>query len=517
MTGIALLLFGAAAAHLLARSLRTPQIPFLLLAGVALARTGLIEALLLEEALVLGVAFLLFANGTELRLGAGSALRGATLRVGTAQIAVLAALGFMSARLAGQGAVGSAYIALALTASSTLVGIRLLRARQQMFEPSGRLVIGVLLLQDLFVILLIPFVSGGWAGPAGLALDFAAITVILGLAWAFRRVVTPRLERLDDDAEGLLLGALAALFGFVALAALLRLPIVAGAFVAGIALSRFPFRTILRPRLAPITDFFSAIFFTALGALIPLPTISELLLALGFAALVILATPPLVVLISERVGFFSARPALEAGLLLAQTSELSLVIGLHGMLEGDIPQSVFTVIALVTFITMTLTPVLTGDRVVWSLMHLHPVRAVSTIAPPDAGHILVLGSGTTGMPLLETLLAAGNDVVVVDDDPAVIAQLREADVACIRGDASDPQVLQRANAATARIITSTIRRPRDNRTVLELAPHVPVLVRVFEDDDADWVRARGGTPVLYSEAAANHLLAWIETQPVGPS
>jgi hypothetical protein len=187
------------------------------------------------------------------------------------------------------------------------------------------------------------------------------------------------------------------------------------------------------------------------------------------------------------------------------------------MLEGDIPQSVFTIIALVTFITMTLTPVLTGDRVVWSLMRLHPVRAVSTADPPDGGHILVLGSGTTGMPLLETLLAAGNDVVVVDDDPAVIARLREADVPCIRGDASDPEVLRKANASTARIITSTIRRPRDNATVLELAPHVTVLVRVFEDDDADWIRARGGTPVLYSEAAAKHLLEWIETRPAEPA
>ncbi len=514
MTGIALLLFGAAAAHLVARALRTPQIPFLLLAGVVLSTTGLLDDVLLEEALTLGVAFLLFANGTELHLETAPALRRATLQVGVLQVLALALIGFGAAALAGLGVVGSAYVALALTASSTLVGVRLLRNRKQMFEPFGRLVIGVLLLQDLFVILMIPFVSGGWSGMAGLALDVGAVAVLLALAWLVRRHVTPWLVRLDGDMEGLLLTALAVLFGFVGLASLLRLPVVAGAFVAGVSLSRFPVRSMLRPRLAPIADFFSAIFFTALGALIRLPGASELLLALGFAALVIVATPPLVVWISERVGFFSARPALEAGLLLAQTSELSLIVGLHGMLEGDIPQGVFTVIALVTLITMTLTPLLTGDRVVWRLMRLHPVRAESRTPSPVGGHVLVLGSGSTGMPLLETLLAAGNEVVVVDDDPAVIARLRQADVPCIRGDASDHEVLERANARNARLVTSTIRRPRDNARVLELAHRVPVLVRVFEEDDAAWVRASGGTPVLYSVAAADSLMTWIDAQQV---
>ena len=79
MAGIALLLFGAAAAHLVARVLRTPQIPFLLLAGVVLSATGLLDEVLLEEALPLGVAVLLFANGTELHLETAPALRRAAI------------------------------------------------------------------------------------------------------------------------------------------------------------------------------------------------------------------------------------------------------------------------------------------------------------------------------------------------------------------------------------------------------------------------------------------------------
>ncbi len=99
---------------------------------------------------------------------------------------------------------------------------------------------------------------------------------------------------------------------------------------------------------------------------------------------------------------------------------------------------------------------------------------------------------------------------MVDDDPVVIDRLLEADVPCIRGDASDLEVLRRANADRARIISSTIRRPRDNRRLLEFARGVTVLVRVFDERDAGWIRELGGVPVVYSEAAAEEMLKWFD-------
>jgi hypothetical protein len=46
--------------------------------------------------------------------------------------------------------------------------------------------------------------------------------------------------------------------------------------------------------------------------------------------------------------------------------------------------------------------------------------------------------------------------------------------------------------------------------VLSYARGVPVICRVFEPSDAEQIRAEGGTPVLYSEAAAADFLAWLE-------
>jgi Kef-type K+ transport system membrane component KefB len=509
MTAIALLLAAAALGHALSRWLGIPTVPLLILAGAAVVSASPIPADLLEDALVLGLTFLLFVTGVELNPERVGAQRRAALRVGVLQFITLAAVGFLAALAFGFGLHESTYLGLALTASSTLVVVRLLQRRQQMFEPVGRLVLGVLLLQDLLVIAAIPFLVYLPLGIVAAARATAGVLTLLLLAWATLRWVSPRLLRIAADEETLLLAALATLFVFITVARLLGLPLVVGAFLAGVALSSFPVSGLVRDQLTSIGDFFSAIFFTALGGLLIIPTAVQLLQAAGLALVVLLITPLLVTAIAERAEL-SARPGIEAGLLLSQTSELSLVVGLQGLVFGQIDSGVFTVIVLVTVATMALTPFIAGDRVVWALLRFHPLKGDRRFVRPLEGHILLLGTGETGMPLLETIVSTGQPVLVVDDDPAMIWRLREAEIPCVRGDASDADVLLRAGIDRAALILSTIRRPEDNRTVLRLAGATPVLVRVFEPADAEWIRDMGGTPVLYSEAAAEEFLRWYE-------
>lgn len=509
-----MLLFAAALAYGLAHALSVPSIPLLLLTGVGLAVSGQLPAELLEDTLVLGTTILVFVTGMELSPRRTRSQRQSSLRVGGLQFVSLGLVGVFAALFLGYGAVDAAYIALALTASSTLVVVRLLQQRRQLFEPFGRLVLGVLLLQDLLVLLLVPVITDLRDGILPMVRGFAATLALALLALVSFRYVTPQIQRFDDEDEIMLLVLLAVMFVFVGLADALALPLVTGAFLGGVSLARFPLSGMARTHLSSISEFFSALFFIVLGAFIGIPTGTELWHAALLALVVLVVTPPLVTGIAERTGMAS-RPAIEAGLLLAQTSEISLVIGLFGLIAGQITESVFTVIALVTVITMVATPFVTADRVVWWFVHRRPARFLPNRRRtdqqiPESGHVLVLGSGSTGMPLLETVLASGAEVVVIDDDPAVVSQLRDAEIPCLRGDASDETLLRRANASRARIITSTIRRPQDNRRLLEIARGVPVLVRVFDEHDAAWIRELGGTPVLASHAAADEMMKWFD-------
>lgn len=510
MEGVALLLAAAAAGYAAARWLGLPPIPFLLVAGLALSVAVPLPSGVVDDALILGVAFVLFVAGLELdprRLGAQ---RRAAVRVGVVQYVVLAGAGFAVSSLLGFSTREAAYLALALTASSTLVGVRLLKRRQQMFEPFGRVVLGALLVQDLLVLLSIPFVTRLGAG-AGAALEGLGAIALLGAAClAVRRWVAPLVMSVDGETELVLLAGLTVLFAFLGGASLLGVPVVVGAFLAGVALARFPVNGVVRSELSPVADFFTALFFTALGARVGVPDVAELWRAGVLAALVIVVTPPLVAVVAERTGM-AARSSLEAGLMLSQTSEISLVIGLAGVIQGDIGTGIFTIIAVVTMVTMLLTPVLATDEMAWRLVRLHPSAGPDDPGadPPPKGHVLLLGAGSTGRRLLETLSSAGCETVVVDEDPGVVERVRSAGARAIRGDGSDPAVLLRVGAGRARVVVSTLRRPRDNRAVLEaVADDVPVLVRVFDEQDAVWIRDLGGTPVLSSLRAAESLLEW---------
>jgi CPA2 family monovalent cation:H+ antiporter-2 len=510
MLTVALLLAGVWLALVLARWLRVPSIPVLLVFGAILANARLLTGETMNDVLNLGATFILFVAGTELNPERVGKQKRAALRVGLLHFVLLGLAGYGAALLLGFGPITSLYISLALTASSTLVGLNLLQRRKQVFEPFGRLVLGVLLLQDLLVILLIPIVTQASRGLSAIAYGMLATLGMVALTFACLRWLSPLILRLRDDEETLLVAVLGLLFVFVGGADMLGIPLVAGAFLAGLALSRFPVSGVLRSQLGSITDFFSALFFLALGGFLVFPNLLEMAQALVLSALVIVLTLPLVIIIAERAGF-SALPAIESGLLLAQTSELSLVVALQGVVLGHIGSDVFTVIALVTAFTMLLTPFLSSDTVARWLLRFHPLRAQALVTTRPRDHVLLLGCGSGGMPLLETLLAGGKHVVVVDDDPAIIARLSEGEIPCIRGDANDPDVLEAAGAARARIISSTIRRPRDNARLLATAKSVPVLVRVFDDHDADWVREMGGIPILASAAAAHSFMRWFET------
>lgn len=511
MTDLARLLFFAAMGYGLARWLRLPLIPILLLCGIVLSFSGMTPSMeFTQNAVELGLTFLVFVSGVELNPRRFGKQLGAVLWVGALQFLVAGGVGFCVAVLLDFSVSVSLYIAFAMATSSTLVVVRQLRQQQQTFEPFGRVVIGVLLVQDLLMILVIIVLSRVGDGPVQVVLGLGDGLLLAALAFAGHRWIMPKvIVRMKLDQETILLVVLAVLFAFVGLAFHLNIPAVAGGFFAGIALSAFPVNGVVRGLLTSLSDFFLALFFTALGAVITMPSSMMLLKAAAFALMVVLVTPPLVTAIAEWRGL-SSRAAIEGGLLLAQTSEFSLLLGLTGLMIGILDQEVFSMIAIVTVATMMLTPFLATDRVTRVLLHLHPLRRRMSTETRHENHILVLGFGAGGMWVVKPLLSHGHDVLVIDDDPVIIEQLQRSKIACVRGDGSDEKVLARAGARRAKLIIASMRRVSEAEKVFACVKDIPVVVRVFEEKDAEHIRRLGGVPILNSEAAANTFMEWYE-------
>ena len=516
MIELMLLLVAASTGFGLARLLRLPVIPVLLVVGFVLPYIGFsFERDELNTVVILGLTFLAFAMGIELNPKRAGRQRKAVWVVGVVQFLGLCTAGFLLATLMGFDVTSSIYLALALGASSTLVVVRHLKGRQQMFEPFGRLANGVLLIQDVFVIVLIVVVLSLPDGMEGVIRAIAGTAVLFAMAYACLRWVMPYLiVRLKLEEESLLLVTLAALFCFMGISHLLELPLVAGAFLAGVSLSSFPVNGVVRGLINSLADFFLAIFFIALGMILTIPEGAAFLQAILFALFVVLVTPPLVAYVGERCGL-SYRASLESGLLLAQTSEFSLLVGLYGVFLGQIGEEIFSIIAMVTVLTMMLTPFVGTDGVARALMRLRPTRArIRGEMEAPENHVLVLGYGSNGRRIVKPLIDSGHRVLVVDDDPGWIRNLRNEGIPCIRGDACNETVLNMAGAREAKLIISSLRSVNDSESVLRYVrvSRVPVYVRVFEPGEAERVKRLGGTPLLTSEAAAEQFEKWFHQE-----
>jgi len=516
VNAFALLLVTAAVAYGVARYFRLPSVPVLIGAGMALSLAGLVPEELsfgggegAMDMLELGLVFLVFASGVELNPSRFKKFAPAVFWVAGLQFVIAMGAGFLCARWMGMGTLEAVYMGGGLAASSTLVVLRHLQLRRAMFEPYGRVVTGVLLIQDVALVLLIVLLSrvdgGGWHVGKGLI----EVIVMGGVAWIAQRFVIPKLVfRFKPDEENLLLWLVAVLLGFVGVASWVGLPLIAGAFAGGFVFSAFPLNGLVRGQLSSLVDFFHAMFFVALGALLGVPEPDLWLQAALYSGVVIVVTPPLVAFIAEWRGL-NARAGIETGLLLAQTSEFSLLLGLSGMLLGHVSEDTFSVLALTTVMTMVLTPALGREGVATFLLPFHPFRRREKAKESPKGHVLILGFGSAGMWTVKPLLAQGESVLVVDDDAAVCRALEKKKIPYLRGDGAEPEVLEKAGARDAKLVIASMRRVGDALTVLSYVKGVPVVVRVFEEEDRQRIEAAGGIAVMNSDAAADTFMAWL--------
>ncbi|MFP4069219.1 MAG: cation:proton antiporter [Verrucomicrobiota bacterium] len=518
MTGFTILLLAAAVAFGLSKFFRVPPIPLLMLSGVGLRALAQAVGFEVPEALVgemieIGLAVLVFAAGVDL---SPRRMRGRTRAIATVaciQFFTLGLVGAGTALLLGYDLTVALYLGCALSASSTLVAVRHLQHRRQLFEPFGRLVLGVLLLQDVFIILLMVALL---KSPDGLlaSIHGVANAIALGLlAVALHRWFVPWVaRRLKLDDEELMLGALGLLFAFSGLAHLLGLPFLVGAFLAGFTLSAFPMNGLVRGMLGSLSGFFLALFFISIGAVLQMPGAAMLGHSLIFILVLILVTVVLVSIVAEAVGY-STRASIETGVLLSQTSEFSLLLALAGVASGQISTELFSMIVLITVSTMTLTPLFSRENLVWALMKLHPrYRKGESACEVMKDHAVLLGYGRAGARTVHALQGRGIPLIVVDEDAGVIRHLIARGIPCIQGDGSDLHTLERAHCRQAKVVFCSMRRTRDAQVALDYLKDAPtrVLVRVFEPAEAEMVLAAGGQPVQTAQASAKRFLAWTD-------
>lgn len=508
MITIALVVAAAAVALGLSMRTRLPVSVLAILSGVVLQATSApLDAAVVRDGLLMAATFLVFAVGAEIERRPLRPYLRVAIGVTVLTLLVTAGVGLLLRAALELDVWAAVYWVIALGASSTMLVFDVLRRRERFFEPIGRAVTATTLVQDVFVIVTLSALSALAPGTAHASVVLAGVAGLAGVAWLLARFVAPfAMLRLGLDEEERLLFVLLVLFLFAAGARWAGSPLVTGAYFAGMAISWFPVGGLARGYLKSFSDFFSTIFYVLLGLVVAVPSPADVVAELIFVAALLLVRPFVLLPLVRRTGL-TVRASIEAVTLLAQAGELAVIVALVGIELGHVDEKTLGVVAAVV-VTTALVPLLSSDRSTWRLTRWYPFGGRSSLDAAPSGHVLLLGCGETGAVVLDRLRRAAVDVVVVDDDPAVVQSLRQQGVPVLRGDGANPDVLRAAGGDRARAVVSTMRRVNDNARLLSTLRGATVLVRVFSERDGERIRALGGHAVVEAEAAAEALMKW---------
>ncbi len=478
---LAVILILATILAMIAKSLKQPLIPAYVLAGLVIGPLvlGFVKNVELIQAFSeIGIAFLLFTAGLEISF---RKIKEANIKkialIAILQMVIIFGIAFALKGFLDLTALQAAYIGVILAFGSTMVDIKLLADSGEIVTLHGRLVLGILLFQDLIAIIaIVVFTTGGFA-LAPLAIAFSKLLGIVLFAMLLQKFVLGKIFRFAArSSELLFLSSLGVLFLFVILAFVSEISIVIGAFIAGVSLANSPFKIELESRISPLRDFFAILFFVALGMQIIFAGISTrivLFIALLVGAFIV---KPFVTFALLRFTGYRQKTSFETASSLAQLSEFSLIIGMLGVTLGVLDMSIFSTVILATIISMSITPYFIGYkeaayklfRYPLSLFKFLPTHEVLHYEATGKEETLLIGAHRVGGVFLRRLLKNKEKLLVVDYNPEIIKHLIDKKVPCIYGEITSPDLFSKIATNNLKTVISTIPNYRENAYILKV-------------------------------------------------
>ena len=474
---IAICSIAAWALGVVAHFARQPVILAYLIGGFAVGPNGL--ALVssqesIEAISELGLIFLLFMIGLEIDLKKVLSSGRTILATAGTQIiggSVLGVLVFVALgeRLGG-GTRDALYLGLAAALSSTVIIVKVLYDKRELDTLPGRITLGILVLQDLAVILFLavqPSLNELRIGV--LALSLLRVGVLVAGMLLISRYVLPHIFRsVARVPELVLVGALAWCFMGGELAHQLHLSREMGALIAGVSLSTFPYALDVTAKVTSLRDFFVTLFFVGLGMTVPLPSWGVLETALVLALFTVvsrfLTTMPPLYAMGQGI-----RASFLPALNLAQVSEFSLVLMQLGFTAGHVTVETknatsFAFVILAVLSTFAITNSNRISRPTVRLLKRLGLRDLDQATEAGEGppaRIMLLGFFRTASSLIAELEREKDrhlleTIKVVDFNPVVLRGLTERGIRVQYGDISQRETLVHSEIAQAEVLVSTV-------------------------------------------------------------
>lgn len=496
-----------------------PALPAYIIAGLILG------PIIPEEDIInlsqIGIVFLVFIFGVKLDISRLKSVARESQFASTIQIGVIGLVGFATGLLLNLTAIEALYLSVFASLSSSLVGLQLIDQEVQINLIHGRLAESIQLIQDLVALILIitlPVITSG----GNIATQLGLGALLMGTALLIRTYIFDYIGKLMDNSRELfMITSIAFLVGFIAISSALNLSIAVGAFAAGISVAKFPHNMEILDTTGSIKDFFSAVFFISLGALVTIPNIHTLLITLTLIVLVTVVKPAVTIL-SLMSQEFDDRTAHLTGFSLDQISEFSLIIGITGYLSNTISVDLFNGLILAATFTMISSAYTSRheDMLYKKIRDIEWIPSRRKVPKSDdigdlERHIILVGYDTQGKRIVDALNTEEVDYVVIENDPEKVEDLREKDEPYIYGDVMDHYPWEEAKVEEAQLIVSTVPVKKISDHILSIEAEADKILRsetITEaskllDDGAVYVNV---PEILSSEMLVDHIQGVME-------
>ncbi len=528
VVNIAIILAAALVGGMIAHRLRQPVILGYLLVGIAIGPHGLgvVDNLELIETLAsIGVALLMFTVGMEVSYNQLREMGKVGIWGGIAQILATFVLGLIGGKFLFRWSFSDAgFFGLLISLSSTMVCLKLLMERGELDSIHGRIMIAILIVQDLSVVLMmvgVPVFGASaqdllplFAIAVGKAVLFLGIAIVLGiwvLPWLLGTVAGVRSREL------FLLTVLILCFGAAFGTYVFGLSIAFGAFVVGLLLRQSRFAHQALAEVTPLRDVFATLFFVSLGMLLSPEFVVKNWSVLILVVLFIVAIKFAVCFAIPKLFGFGGRTALFVGAGLAQIGEFSFILAQAGMNSGVVSGYFYSLIIACTIITMLLTPLFLGLA---SVLYPKLVKVLAEGRLVSEGslnpniescqplsEVVVCGYGRVGRNIAQSLRELKIPFLVIEMDPEVVSELHKKGEPCIYGDASNVHVLSLARLDKAKVLIVTFPDPLPVVTTVKNAltvnPKLEIIARVHRKKEAQILQSLGVAELVSPEHEAS--------------
>jgi CPA2 family monovalent cation:H+ antiporter-2 len=469
-TDLILLVVSAFFSGLLMQRLGQPLILGYILTGIAFgpytggfALTSVHEIELLAE---IGVALLLFALGLEFSLKDLKPVKKIALIGTPIQILLTIAMGYGIGQWMGLDAKTSLWLGALVSLSSTMVLLKTLMNQGWLGTLSSKVMVGMLIVQDLAVvplIVLLPMLNNpalGW-----ISLEIAILKTVLFLAGMilFGTRLLPRIMRhiANLGSRELFLLAITAIgLGVGYLTYLVGLSFAFGAFVAGMVLSESDYGHQALSDIIPVRDLFGLLFFASVGMLLNPTFLLDHWEQVLILVLIVSLGKGIIFALLARIFKYGNVVPLAVGLGLFQVGEFSFVLAQVGVSTNSISHEVYSLVLTTAIITMFLTPLISGQTARLYALHKRWFKheALDSINFPKSGfrnHVIIIGGGRVGFRIAQVLKRLNVPLLIIELDQLRVDRAKNADIPVVYGDASHEVVLEAAETSLARLLIIT--------------------------------------------------------------